>query len=28
LNDKVEKAVITVPAYFKDSQRQVCVCVG
>lgn len=28
LNDKVEKAVITVPAYFNDSQRQVCVCVG
>ena len=25
LNDKVEKAVITVPAYFNDSQRQVCV---
>jgi hypothetical protein len=23
LNDKVEKAVITVPAYFNDSQRQV-----
>ena len=23
LNDKVDKAVITVPAYFNDSQRQV-----
>lgn len=22
LNDKIEKAVITVPAYFNDSQRQ------
>jgi heat shock 70kDa protein 1/2/6/8 len=26
LNDKVEKAVITVPAYFNDSQRQVGGC--
>jgi hypothetical protein len=26
LNDKVEKAVITVPAYFNDSQRQVGRC--
>ena len=26
LNDKVDKAVITVPAYFNDSQRQVRDC--
>ena len=26
LNDKVERAVVTVPAYFNDSQRQVRTC--